>query len=163
MNAEQIIKDALDGWFFTLNAAQQVTKARKVAKDFIPSHLPRFIHDEETQPVRGKQWTEAEDALLKKLYDNGYSFKEMGKAVGVGPSAANYRWQELCLKWGIPTCTRQMNVKYPPELYAKVAHMKNVRRMTFGQISEELDMTRNQIAGIWKRWKQNNAVDEYAA
>lgn len=163
MDAETVMKEALDGWFFSIHPITYATKARQVPLDHIPTHKPRFNYDEETAPVRGRQWTEAEDAVLTKMFEAGYTFREMGKAVKASQSAANVRWQELCLARGIKNERRSPLEKYPAELYPKVAHMKTVDELTFRQIAAKLNMTANQIAGIWRRWRKNGEQTEQAA
>ena len=163
MDAEKVMKEALDGWFFTVDHITHLTRAREVPANYIPNHKPRYHYDEETAPARGRQWTEAEDTVLIRMFEAGYTFREMGKAVKASQSAVNVRWQELCLARGIQNKRRSPLEKYPAELYPKVAHMKTVEELTFRQIAAKLNMNANQIAGIWRRWRKNGEQMEQTA
>lgn len=163
MNLEQEMKEALDGKFFTFSPFTQEVKTKKVSKDYIPSHRPNGMYDEETMKPKGRKWTDEEDALLFKMWENGYSFKEMAKAIGGSTSAINVRWQEICLMRGIQPKRHNLNEKFPPDVYQKVGYLKVVKNMTLRQIARETGMTVNQIAGIWRRYKVNNDLMDEAA
>lgn len=163
MDAEQVMKQALDGCFFVIHPITYATQMKRVPLNHIPNHKPRFNYDEEAQPVRGRQWTEADDAILIKMFEAGHTFSEMGKVVKASQSAVNVRWRELCIAKGIKNERRSPLEKYAAELYPKVAHMKTVDQLTFRQIALKLNMTPNQIAGIWRRWRKNGEQMEQAA
>lgn len=163
MSAEQVIKDALDGRFFVYVCGTQQTRERRVSKDYIPSHKPVGFYDDDAKPSTARKWTEAEDKTLIDMFHGGYTFREMGRAIKVSQNAANVRWQQLCVKHGFKNERRDLNQKYPAELYARVAHLKAVQCMTQDQIAKELGLTLNQVQGIWRRWRRNNSTDEIAA
>lgn len=163
MITEQEIKAALDGTFTTFRHATQEVRTKRVSLDYIPTHKPYGIYDEETAPVRGRQWTEMEDALICKMWEAGYTFKEMAKQIGGSSSAVNIRWQQICLKLGIQPTRRDTNEKFPAELYERIGHMKIAKRLTLRQIAREVNLTVNQVAGIWRRYKVNNDMMDEAA
>ena len=74
MNAEQIIKAALDGTFTTVRADGQVVKSH-VAVDFIPSYDPIPKPTGKRGPGKGKRhiWTPEEDEELQRLRRMGWS------------------------------------------------------------------------------------------
>jgi hypothetical protein len=163
MNAEQIIKEALDGLFFSYNCGTQQTRVRRVSKDYIPSHKPVGFYDDDAKPSTARKWTEAEDQMMIQMFERGFTFRQMGRALKASQSAANVRWQELCVKHGFSNKRRDLHQKFPAEVYARVAHLKAVECMTSEQIAKEMGFTLNQVAGIWRRWKRNNSTDELAA
>lgn len=163
MNTEQQIRDALDGLFFTIDAETQRVRVRRVSKDYIPTHKPVGFSDEGVKPSTARKWTEAEDQLMIQMFERGFTFRQIGRALKASQSAANVRWQELCVKHGFKNKRRDLNQKFPAEVYAQVAHLKSVECMTQCQIAKKMGLTFNQVQGIWRRWKRNYSTDELAA
>lgn len=162
MNAEQIIKAELDGKFFHFNAEKQKTIVRRVSKDFIPDHTPKFSIVPEAPSVNARKWTQEEDEQLISMFQQGVSYKEMGRAIGVSTSAAINRYRVLCLKHGLETTRRDLNERHSDEVCHRVAYLKVVKKFSFLEIGAELLLTRDQVAGLWKRYKAKN-LDQLAA
>ena len=163
MNAEQIIKSHLDGKFFNFNVQQQRTLVRRVPKDFIPDHTPKFSIVSEKPSVNARQWTEEEDDHLVSLFQQGVSYKEMAKAIGVCTSAAINRYRVLCLRRGLETNRRDLNERHSDETCRRVAYLKVVKKLSFLEIGAELLLSRDQVAGLWKRYKTKNLQQFKAA
>lgn len=162
MSMEQEMKEALDGWFFTICLHRQETIARRVPKDHIPAHKPRWLVEEYEQTSAARQWTPAEDAKLMKMFEQGYTFKEMAKAIGVSGSAANNRFRLLSAKKGVEVTRRHHAKRYDEKLDQEVAHLHINENMTLFEIAAELNLTRNQVCGIWTRWRRKNNVQAAA-
>lgn len=163
MNAEQIIKAELDGKFFHLNVEKQKTIVRRVPKNFIPDHTPKFLIVSEVPSVNARQWSEEEDECLIKMFQDGMSYKEMGKALGVATSAAINRYRVLCLRRGLSATRPDLNEKHPDAVCQRVAYLKMVKKWSFLEIGAELLLSRNQVAGLWKRYKAKHLVHMEAA
>jgi hypothetical protein len=154
MTAEQIMKKALDGWFYTYNELTLKTRARAVEKDFIPTHKPHAPILQEGPGRGARPWTPDEDASLFTMYDDGLSFREMADVLGISDSLANNRFRLLCAQQGIYPETRKMNQKYSAETEAHVVHLHVDKRMTFREIAAVTGLTLNQALGLWSRWKR---------
>lgn len=163
MNAEQIIKKVLDGHFFTFNADKQKTCVRRVAKNYIPDHTPKFSIVTVTPSSNARAWTSQEDDLLIEMFHKGYSYKKMGQIIGVSISAAINRYRALCLTRNLDTKRKELHEKYSAEVHQRVVYLKTVEKMTFWQIADVMRMNRNQIAGIWRRHRSKCGLVEQAA
>lgn len=163
MNAEQVIKQALDGLFYTFDVEVHRTRVKTVPKDHIPTHKPRYLYEEDASFKLGRQWTAAEDDLMRQMYHAGKTFKEMGRAVGVSASGANVRWREICLMDGCTNQRRNLYNSIPLEVCVRVVNMKISENLTFDQVARAMNLTRNQVAGIWRRWRKENNIRREAA
>ena len=163
MITEQVIKDALDGYFYIFECAHQRTRVKRVPKDFVPSHKPNYLYGDEAVTAHGKVWTAEEDAKLTRMFNAGCTYKEMGKELKVSASSANYRWQELCLLHGYSNKRANTQEKFPMEVCTKLANLKLAQNLTLAQAAKKMGLTTNQAANLWKRWRAANGLEAEAA
>lgn len=159
---EEVMKAALDGWFYTFNAEKQKTRATRVPKDHIPEHRPHAPICLEAPGRGAKVWTPAEDNMLFEMFEKGFSFKQMGTALKISQSLANNRFRELCIRRNVKPSRRNLTAKYDEAEEAALIKLKN-DGYTFRQIAEKMNITRNQVSGIWSRYKRRMQMMEQAA
>lgn len=161
MNLEQEMKAYFDGWFFSIDYERDRTVTVAVAKDFIPSHRPKFApEDEEHISPRTHQWTDLEDQTILEMRRAGNIFREIGKALGFSTSAVQNRYSELRVKLRLrnePLVLR--NAKYPLELEARVVELRKQGR-GFEEIGPLLGMTRKQANHLFRRYRDRKRREE---
>lgn len=160
MITELEMKEALDGWFYVYNCEQQSVMRRKVSKDHIPCHKPRIL-DEDQKPKTGYPWTDTEDERLVKLREANLVWTEIAHRFRMSPSAVKNRYLVLCLKSG----RAEHRVNRTPDTVAlerRVVDLKT-QELTFDQIAVEMGLSRNQVAGLWRRWRKRSDQWEEAA
>jgi len=161
MTTEVEMKEALDGRFFTYVCESQTVTCRKVPKDHIPAHKPKIM-DEDDKPKTGYPWSEAEDARLTNLRERDLTWTEIGKNMKMSATAVRNRYLVLCLKRGKK---EHIIINRRPDtsvMERRVADLKT-QDMTFSQIAAELGISRNQVAGLWARWRKRSDRWEEAA
>ena len=161
MITELEMKEALDGRFYTYVCESQTVTCRKVPKDHIPIHKPRIL-DEEKKPKTGYPWSEEEDDRLTHLREDGnLIWTEIAIRFRMSPSAVKNRYLLLCLKRG----KAEHRVNRTPDTIAlerRVVDLKT-QELTFDQIAVEMGLSRNQVAGLWRRWRKRSDQWEEAA
>lgn len=163
MTTELEMKEALDGWFFVYLCESQTVQRRKVPKDHIPAHKPQIM-DEDVKPKTGYPWKQAEDDRLVQLRENNLSWGEIASAFRMSQSAVRNRYLVLCLKSGRPEFKykRPNRTADTEHLERRVVDLKT-QDLTFSQIAQEMGITRNQVAGLWGRWRKRSSMWEEAA
>lgn len=106
MNAEQIIKNALDGKFFYVNQATNKVEMKVVDRDFIPEHKPNYQADyaalsETLKAIRGNPWLPEEEEQLISMRARGLRWCSIRKMMQRGEKAVKERYLRLCRERGI--------------------------------------------------------------
>lgn len=160
MTTELEMKEALDGCFFVYNEAKQAVTCRKVPKNHIPNHKPKML-EEGTLAKTGYQWTPSEDELLIELRHKNLVWRDIGKYIGLSPSAVRFRYIELCRARGMA----EHKVERKQTTCTLERQIMNMRRdcMSFAEIGEALGITRNRVAGIVQRVRRRVERMEMAA
>lgn len=151
-NAEQIIKDTLDGLFFSLNIESGKVRAFEVPKDFIPNHKPKTIDIDEDTRTSARDWSPGEDETILRMYAQGICFSNIGRHLGVAKSTVWKRFAQLCETIGGPP-KRIHPLSKHGHLDDTIAELK-AQGLTFTQIGERVGMTRNQVSGVWARLRK---------
>lgn len=151
MNAEQIIKDALDGSFFRYDPVTQKIKRTRVPKNYIPNHKPSFTMTEKKPSHNAKNWTIEEDMLLLEMRAKGMRWRQIGTALKVSFNSAANRYYELCIKRGIQPIRSFYRV-YDDGAEEKVVELRR-RGMMLKEVAEALGMTKNQVVNLWERYR----------
>lgn len=157
MTAEQIIKQALDGWFFVYNDSKQKTIALR-ASDYSPPEPKSYIPPPPHPNTR--IWTDEENDALLAMFEAGLSFEEMGNAIGVSKAHANMHFHILRKERGLEYRLRTTNQKFSMELEAQVVHWHLAKGKMLREIPELVGLTRNQVVGLWTRWMRRQKKQE---
>lgn len=157
MTAEQIMKKALDGWFFTYNTEKQKTTALRVSD----SDLVELKNCAPPPPHPNTRiWTLEEDERLLAMFEEGLSFREAGKALGVSAAHANMHFHVLRKERGTQYRLRTTNQKFSAELEAQVVHWHVAKGKMLREIPELVGLTRNQVVGLWTRYRRRKERQE---
>jgi len=153
MNAEQVIKEALDGTFASVNLESGKVRVFTVPLDFIPNHKPKLVDIDEDTRTSARDWSPGEDETILRMYANGVCFNNIGRHLGVAKSTVWKRFAQLCETIGGPP-KRKHPLSVWGHLDDEIAELK-AQGMTFTQIGEKLGMTRNQVSGVWARIRKH--------
>jgi DNA-binding CsgD family transcriptional regulator len=160
MTTELQMKAELDGWFYVYNCTRQEVIKRKVAKNYIPSHKPRMLDDDQ-KPEMGYPWKPSEDDMLIELRHRDHTWREVGKFFRMSPSAVRNRYLWLCLKRGMQEHKIERDFQVTEQENRIMA--LRAENKSFNDIAELLNLTRNQVAGIIQRVRRREAYMECAA
>ena len=101
MTTEAIMKQALDGWFFSIDPYQGKVTRRAVPDNYIPKHKPLFTIAEPMPSKMKYPWTEGEDETLLTMRHAGHTWLQIAQALDVAAKTAADRYATLCLERGI--------------------------------------------------------------
>lgn len=159
MITEAYIKSKLDGWFFALDQQQTRTRTIKVPLDYIPHHKPVYMVDVEERHPMARKWTRHEDDVIVTLRAAGKTWAIVSKAIGVSPTCALTRYQEICMERGIEPVSNELTRprKIPQSVSDQVCAMY-ARGMTSREIGEMVGLTPKQVIHVVTRQRKREAA-----
>lgn len=166
MNAEQVIKEALDGWFFAIRGEMQKLHAIRVPVDYLPSHgAPEDFEEsdpeEEQVHHNTKKFTPEQDELIIELRAQMKAWRRIGEIVGADQHVAKRRYLHLCEKRGINPIRLDVNSRKWTE--AQIAELVKLRAdgWCFEAIGAKVGMTRMQATDLYRRLREQRKIGEY--
>lgn len=162
MNAEQIIKKALDGKFVFVDPETGRVTVKSVPANFIPKYKP-------AQAAKGPHnnahvWTDEEDETIIVLRSQRKRWTEIGKAVGVSATLAINRYNHLCKVRGLTPVSNEetKNWSFSQEVRERVISMR-LKGHVFKEIAAIVGITVTQAEHIVIRWRKAQERQREAA
>lgn len=166
MNAEQVIKNTLDGWFYAIRGEQQKVQAIRVPTDYLPSHgAPEDFEErdpeEEQVHHNTKKFTPEQDELIIELRAQMKAWRRIGEIVGADQHVAKRRYLYLCEKRGIEPIRLDVNSRKWTE--AQIAELVRLRAdgWCFEAIGAKVGMTRMQATDLHRRLREDGKLSQY--
>lgn len=145
MNAEQIIKNALDGKFFRLDAMGK-TIIKTVPHDHIPDHKPVMLYDfvpcdPNYVHHNVRPWTEEENDTLIEMRGRGERWEAIAKRLKRALSTLRMRYEKVCTERGIPMAKAAPGKpqKLTAETKAEIVRLRDLG-MTYTEINKQLGL-----------------------
>ena len=160
MNAEQIIKDALDGLFFEIDTEHGRIITRSVPRNYMPKHFAKTPELDGLHP-NVKVWTEEEDDRIVGLRHTDMSFNAIAKAVGRDVKLVRNRYEVVCQQRGLQPKLYSITRKFTKEQCDKLVELR-LAGMQFGEIGPLVGMTKQQATDLYQRLRDQYGL-RYAA
>jgi hypothetical protein len=152
MNAEEIIKSKLDGWFYSVDPEFGRTITKTVPLDYIPDYKFKDV-DPEFGYSNAYQWTPEEDDLIIELRHGGAKWADIGKRLKLSATTPKNRYYDLCKMRGIEPLNNDLT---KPWRFDKATRDRAIAMrlagMMFKEIAAELGITTVQANHIFIRW-----------
>jgi hypothetical protein len=167
MNAEQIIKAALDGKFFRLDVVTGAVTVKKVPLDHIPDHRPANMSDivpDRIAPAHHKPWTPEEDDLIVRLRGEGQRWETIARTVRRALSTIRLRYEAVCRERGIPMAAAraQPAVRLSDHAKAEIIRLRALG-MGFPEINEVLGLKGFTARDYHSYYVQKKRAERHAA
>lgn len=164
MDAEQVIKQELDGWFYSIvisSGIDAVPKvyARRVATDYIPYYS--FEETEEgkrhaaKKKVMKREWTPAEDAMLMELRNGGGRWEPIASYMRRHKKSVVERYNQLCAELGQAPITLRPKgaASLSAEEKAKIVALRDAGK-SWSQIGAEMNIGLYVARDYYHRFRQ---------
>jgi len=158
MNAENIIKTALDGSFFFIDFDGR-TRVKPVTDDYMPDHRPKYglLEEEEGPHHNALPFSLEQDEKLITLRESGLPWRYVARAVGRCTNTSRERYVALCAERGIEpvSCARAHKSKFPAELKLKIAELRK-KRFPWDIIASQLGMAKQEVQSAYQTYCRAN-------
>lgn len=157
--SEAQIRQALDGWFYTLDHEKGRTIGIEVPADYIPSHKPKYDASGDVEVHYGHQWTAVEDATILAMREAGNSFRAISAAIGMSVTAVTRRHSALVPGHRPRVARRRW---HSDEIVQRVLALREIN-LPFPEIGREVGVTKQQARDIYRHHQLRKAREEWAA
>jgi len=150
MNAEHIIKAALDGNFFVITFGGQ-TRSRSVPFDHIPDHRPLYgrLEEEEGPHHNVAEFSDVEDETILAMRESKHRWADVARALRRCIHAVRDRYSRLCVDRGIEPIERLARTgppaKFSPEDKLRMLRMRD-KGMSYDKIAARVGGSRWMVA-----------------
>lgn len=170
MTAEEIMKKALDGKFYSLSRDNSRICVVTVPENYIPDHMPNYNAEAAVAAGRKmggrnqKAWTKEEDDRLVALRATGLRWQIIGYEMHRGDKGVRTRYYEICQERNItPVCATPEPIKaLTPEIKADIVRLRE-EGLGFEEINHQLGLRGLQARDYYARYKRNNFPRRFAA
>lgn len=166
MNAEQVIKNALDGWLFRITTtsgpeARPIVRAIKVPRDYIPSHKADWDYAVEpsSQPHHNAvAFTPEQDDIIITMREQKHRWQEIAKTIHRCMNRTRDRYKELCMERGVDPVKR-IDRGLPPQrlsdaVKAQIWHMREAG-LSYDKIAAQMGLTRWTVSDCIGKMRKN--------
>lgn len=163
MNSEQIIKQALDGHFWSLAPSGDRICHTRVPHDYIPDHKPSYdsegLHEESGRKgglARTRPWTREEDDRLIALRAKGLRWQVIAYELGRGDKNTRLRYFEVCDERDLKPapCVKHPPIVLTDDMKASIVHLREQKGWGFKEINAELGLSGFYARDYYTRYKR---------
>lgn len=154
MITEQDIKAALDGLFYCLDHRDNSIVLKRVEKDHIPDHKPRWT-EEALETLRTSiaclEWDDEIDEFIVNKRAAGTTFGAISRELNISETAIWKRYKFICEERGIDPAPRvaPRRRSYSAELEAEVVRYRHEDK-SFSEIALMLGIRKHQAYEIYR-------------
>lgn len=151
MITEQDIRDALDGWFYSLDFERGNVIATPVRKNHIPNHVPKYLSefDQDKPHFNNKKFTPDQDDTIIRMREQGYIWQDISKAVRHDGTLTRARYIIICRERGIRPLLDVRKKKFTPEQRRQLIEMR-ARGVSYAEIGSQIGMTEQQARDLYR-------------